>query len=147
MRHACLNILLLSLLGIVIIFSQPTLASAALITDVRFWSAPANTRVVLDLTEPVQYESFSQENPPRCNLEIKEAILFTKKREVIVNDPFLSKITLAVLGGGKVKVVLHQKKPLQANILTLKPYIEKPPRLVIDLLDLTQEKKVEDERK
>jgi N-acetylmuramoyl-L-alanine amidase len=147
MRHARLNILLLSLLGIVIIFSQPTLASAALITDVRFWSAPDNTRVVLDLTEPVQYESFSQENPPRCNLEIKEAILFTKKREVIVNDPFLSKITLAVVGGGKVKVVLHQKKPLQANILTLKPYIDKPHRLVIDLIDVTQEKKEEEERK
>jgi N-acetylmuramoyl-L-alanine amidase len=147
MRHACSKILLLSFLGILIIFSQHTLAFAALITDVRFWSAPDNTRVVLDLTEPVRYESFSQKNPPQCNLEIKDAILFTKKREVIVNDSFLSKITLAVLGKGEVKVVLHQKKPLQANILTLKPYLDKPHRLVIDLIDLTQEKKEEEERK
>jgi N-acetylmuramoyl-L-alanine amidase len=147
MRQPCIKILLLSLLGILIIFSQHRLASAALITDVRFWSAPDNTRVVLDLTEPVQYESFSQESPPQCNLEFKDAILFTKKREVIVNDPFLSKITLAVLGDGKVKVVLHQKKPLRANILTLKPYLDKPHRLVIDLIDITQEKKEEEERK
>lgn len=145
--HACSKILLLSFLAIPIVLSQPASVSAALITDVRFWSAPDNTRVVLDLTEPVQYESFSQENPPRCNLEIKDAILFTKKREVIVNDAFLSKITLVPLGKGKVKVVLHQKKPLKANILTLKPYLDKPHRLVIDLIDVTQEKKEEEERK
>jgi N-acetylmuramoyl-L-alanine amidase len=147
MRHACLKILLLSLLGFLINLSQHTPASAALITDVRFWSAPDNTRVVLDLTEPVQYESSSQENPPQCNLEIKDAILFTKKREVLVNDAFLSRITLAVLGKEEVKIVLHQKKALQANILTLKPYLDKPHRLVIDLIDVTQEKKEEEERK
>jgi len=146
MTHACLKILLLSLLGILIIFSQPTSASAALITDVRFWSAPDNTRVVLDLTEPVQYESFSQENPPQCNLEIKDVILFTKKRQLKVNDSFLSKISLTPLGKQRVKLTLHQKRPLQPNILTLKPYQDKPYRLVIDLIDPTQEKKEQEER-
>jgi N-acetylmuramoyl-L-alanine amidase len=146
MRQACIKILPLSLLVILIVFSQHTLVSAALITDVRFWSAPDHTRVVLDLTESVQYESSSQENPPQCHLEIKDAVLFIKKREVKVDDPFLSKISLVVLGEAKVKLVLHQKKPLQANVLTLKPYLDKPHRLVIDLIDVTQEKKEYEER-
>jgi N-acetylmuramoyl-L-alanine amidase len=146
MRRSCVKILLLSLFGIPIFFSQYTLVSAALITDVRFWSAPDHTRVVLDLTEPVQYESFSQENPPQCHLEIKEAILFTKKREMKVDDSFLTKVNLSVPGEGKVKLILHQKKPLQANILTLKPYLDKPHRLVIDLIDMVEEKKEQEER-
>jgi N-acetylmuramoyl-L-alanine amidase len=146
MGKTCLKIILLSLIGIFITLSQHTPVSAALITDVRFWSAPDHSRVVLDLTEPIQYESSSQESPPQYHLEVKGVILFTKKREVKVNDLFISKITLTDLGGDKVRLILHQKKPLQANILILKPYLDKPHRLVIDLVDVAQEKKEQEER-
>ncbi len=134
------------LVGIFSILSASPSSFAALITDVRSWSAPDQVRVVLDLTEPVQYESFSQEAPPQCHVEIKGAILFTKKREVEVNDLFLSKISLTDLGGGKVKLVIHQKRPLQANVLVLKPYLDKPHRLVIDLVDVVKEKREQQER-
>lgn len=146
MRQACVKILLLSLLGILVDFSQSALVSAALITDVRIWSAPDHTRVVLDLTEPIQYESSSQVNPAQLHLEMKETILLTKKRELKVNDSFLSKISLTPLGEKKVQLILHQKRPLQASILTLKPYQDKPHRLVIDLIDPAQEKKEQEER-
>jgi N-acetylmuramoyl-L-alanine amidase len=146
MRTILLKTTVLFLIGIFIILSQQLSASAAMITDVRFWSATDHTRVVLDLTEPIQYESFSQEKPPQFHLEMKGVILFTKKTEVKVDDPFLSRITLAVLGEEKVKLILHQKKPLQANILTLKPYLDKPHRLVIDLIDVAEEKKEQEER-
>jgi N-acetylmuramoyl-L-alanine amidase len=146
MRQACVKILLLSLLGILIIFSKHTLACAALITDVRFWSAPDHTRVVLDLTEPIQYESSSQVNPGQLHLEMKETILLTRKRELGVNDSFLSKISLTPLGEKKVRLILHQKRALQASILALKPYQDKPHRLVIDLIDPAQEKKEQEER-
>jgi len=146
MRQACVKILLLSLLGILVDFSQSTLVSAALITDVRIWSAPDHTRVVLDLTEPIQYESSSQVNPAQLHLEMKETILLTKKRELKVNDSFLFKISLTPLGEKKVQLILHQKRPLQASILTLKPYQDKPHRLVIDLIDPAQEKKEQEER-
>ena len=147
MRHSCAKILFFSLTGILIAFSQPPSASAALITDVRFWSAPDHTRVVLDLTEPVQYETSVQENPPRSTLEMKEAFVFTKKREIEINDSFISKINLTDLGLGRVKLILHQKRPLQAKITTLKPYLDKPHRLVIDLIDVAEEKKEQEERK
>ena len=147
MRQVCVKILLLSLLGILLFFSEHTLASAALITDVRFWSAPDHTRVVLDLTEPIQYESSSRVTPLQLHLEMKETMLLTRKRELGVNDSFLSKISLTPLEGKKVKLILHQKRALQASILTLKPYQDKPHRLVIDLIDLAQEKKEQEERR
>ena len=146
MGTAWLKILFLFLIGISIIFSNSPPVSAALITDIRFWSAPDHARVVLDLTEPVQYEGSSFEKPPQFHLELKGVTLFTKKREMDVNDPYLSKIILSGLGKDKVKLILHQKKSLNVNIFPLKPYLDKPHRLVIDLVDLAQEKKEVEER-
>jgi N-acetylmuramoyl-L-alanine amidase len=146
MRNRFPNVILLLLIGIFVVLSQSTPASAALITDVRFWSAPDHTRVVLDLTEPVQYESSSQANPARLHLEMKETVLLTRKRELEVNDSFLSKMSLTPLEGKKVRLTFHQKRGLQASVLALKPYQDKPHRLVIDLIDPVQEKKEQEER-
>jgi N-acetylmuramoyl-L-alanine amidase len=146
MENAFLNMIFLCFTGISIILSPSVPVFAAMITDLRFWSAPDHTRVVLDLTEPIQYESSFQEKPPQLHLELKRASLTTRKREVDVNDPFLTKISLIDLGKGKVKLVLHQKKSLNANIFPLKPYLDKPHRLVIDLVDLALEKKEQEER-
>jgi N-acetylmuramoyl-L-alanine amidase len=146
MRNTFPKVPPLFLIGILVVLFQSALASAALITDVRIWSAPDHTRVVLDLTEPIHYESASQVNPAQFHLEMKETILLTRKRELGVNDSFLSKISLAPLGEKKVRLILHQKRALQASILALKPYQDKPHRLVIDLIDPAQEKKEQEER-
>ena len=146
MRNTFLKVPLFFLIGIFVVLFQSALASAALITDVRFWSAPDHTRVVLDLTEPIQYQTSSQANPAQLHLEMKETILLTRKRELGVNDSFLSKISLTPLGEKKVRLILHQKRALQASILALKPYQDKPHRLVIDLIDPAQEKKEQEER-
>jgi N-acetylmuramoyl-L-alanine amidase len=146
MRNTSIKVVPLFLIGIFVVLSQSTLASAALITDVRFWSAPDHTRVVLDLTEPVQYESSSQVNPAQLHLEMKDTILLSRKRELVVNDSFLSKISLTPLEEKKVRLILHQKRALQADILVLKPYQDKPHRLVINLIDPVQEKKEQEER-
>src|SRR4030042_2700274 len=127
-----LKIISLSFLGICVSLLQPFPVLAATITDVRLWSAPDHTRIVIDLTEPVQYESSSQENPPQFHLELKGVSLQTLKREMEVIDTFLTKISLAELGKDKVKLILHQKKLLKARVFTLKPYQDKPHRLVID---------------
>jgi N-acetylmuramoyl-L-alanine amidase len=140
------KIILLSFFAVSILFLWSSLARAALITDVRSWSAPDHTRVVIDLTETVQYESASQESPPQFQLDLKGVYFYTPKRELEVKDPFLSKITLTDLGDGRVRMILHQKKPLHANVFILKPYEEKTHRLVIDLVDVAQEKKEIEER-
>ena len=146
MRTACIKNFFLSFIGICTLFSYCTPVLAALITDIRFWSAPDHTRVVLDLTEAVEYQGSSLEKPPQYHLELKGANLFTKKRKVEVNDPYLSKIILSGLGKKKVKLIFHQKKSLNVSIFPLKPYLHKPHRLVIDLLDPAEQKKEEEER-
>ncbi|MBM4277928.1 MAG: AMIN domain-containing protein [Deltaproteobacteria bacterium] len=134
------------LISIFLILHFPLSVFGAAITDIRFWSAPDHTRVVLDLTEPVQYESSSQENPPQCRVELTGITSLPKKKELKFKDKYLQKISLTDLGKGKARLVLHQKTPLQANIFTLKPDLGKPHRLVIDLIDVGQEKKDQEER-
>jgi N-acetylmuramoyl-L-alanine amidase len=146
MRTAYYKIFFLLFIGISIVILNSTPVSACLITDIRFWSAPDHTRVVLDLTGPVQYEESPKEVSLQYQLELKDSILFTKKREVEVNDPFLSKIILSDLEKDKVKLIFQQKKSLNVAIFPLKPYLDKPHRLVIEFIDLVQEKKEEEER-
>jgi N-acetylmuramoyl-L-alanine amidase len=131
----------------ILLLSQPVAAQAAAITDVRFWSAPDHTRVVFDLTDAVQYESSTSGNPPQLSIEIKGASLQSRKKEVRVNDPFLQRVVLTGTGKDRVKLILYQKKPLEVNIFALKPDLDKPHRLVIDLVDAAMERKEQEDRK
>ena len=144
MKPSPLKITLLIFVGISIL--TPLVSGAASqITDIRFWSAPDHTRVVVDLTEPIQYEGSSQDNPPLLNMELKGS-LKTPRREVIVNDLFLIKIILTEHKNDRITIVFHEKRPLSATLFLLKPYQDKPHRLVIDLIDIAIEKKEQEER-
>ena len=74
------KISLLVSLGIFFILLCPIPAMTAAITDIRFWSAPDHTRVVLDLTESIQYESSSRESPSQFHLELNDVTLQTRKQ-------------------------------------------------------------------
>jgi N-acetylmuramoyl-L-alanine amidase len=139
-----LRLIPLFIVGTVILYPSGP-AGASRITDIRFWSAPDHTRIVLDLTEPISYETLPQENPLLLNLVLR-GTLQTSRREVVVNDPFVSKVTLTGEGRDKVKITFSQKKPLTASIFLLKPYQDKPHRLVIDLVDIALEKREQEER-
>jgi N-acetylmuramoyl-L-alanine amidase len=140
-RHPQITVLIF--IGLLIL-TPVVSGGASQITDIRFWSAPDHTRVVVDLTEPIQYESSSQDNPPVLNMDLKGS-LKTQRREIIINDLFLIKIILTEQKE-RVKIVFHEKKPLHANAFLLKPYQDKPHRLVIDLVDIALEKKEQEER-
>jgi len=54
-------------------------ASPARIDDVRLWSGPEGTRLVLDLSAPVRHEVFTLENPDRIVIDLHNARLATHK--------------------------------------------------------------------
>jgi N-acetylmuramoyl-L-alanine amidase len=69
-------------------FTRNLMASAALLTglvaaaatptrvnDVRLWSGPEGTRLVLDLSAPTKYEVFAVENPDRIVIDLENAEL------------------------------------------------------------------------
>jgi N-acetylmuramoyl-L-alanine amidase len=54
-------------------------ASPARIDDVRLWSGPEGTRLVLDLSAPVRHEVFTLENPDRIVIDLSNARLAMHK--------------------------------------------------------------------
>jgi len=69
----------LFLIGVLAILFNPIAVSAALLTDVRLWSAPDHTRVVLDLTVPIQYESSVQDKTSHYCLSLSSATAVADK--------------------------------------------------------------------
>jgi N-acetylmuramoyl-L-alanine amidase len=55
------------------------LAAPARVTDVRLWSGPEGTRLVLDLSAPVRHEVFTLENPDRIVVDLDNADLDLRK--------------------------------------------------------------------
>ena len=53
----------------------PAWASPARVTDVRLWSGPEGTRLVIELSAPVEYDVFSLDNPDRVVVDLANTTL------------------------------------------------------------------------
>jgi len=69
----------LAMVGLLGAFSG-ALAASTRVTDVRLWSGPEGTRLVLDLSAPARYEVFAVENPDRIVIDLQDADLVSAKR-------------------------------------------------------------------
>src|SRR4030042_3530971 len=65
-RFACLALLLAWL---------PAWAGPARVTDVRLWSGPEGTRLVIELSAPVDYDVFALDNPDRIVVDLANTTL------------------------------------------------------------------------
>ena len=54
-------------------------ATPTYVTDVRLWSGPEGTRLVLDLSAPAQHDVFAVENPDRIVIDLENAELDSRK--------------------------------------------------------------------
>ncbi len=43
------------------------------VTDIRYWSAPDHTRIVIDSDQPVSYKTLELKKPLRLVVNVKEA--------------------------------------------------------------------------
>jgi N-acetylmuramoyl-L-alanine amidase len=68
----------LALIGLLGAFTS-AVAAPTRVTDVRLWSGPEGTRLVLDLSAPARYEVFTVENPDRIVIDLENADLATTK--------------------------------------------------------------------
>jgi N-acetylmuramoyl-L-alanine amidase len=136
---------LFSLGAFLIILSIAAEALAACkLLDIRHWSAPDHTRVVIDLDRPPSYEVPTQTDPLILPLYLRGVVL-KGKQEMSVNDRVIRKMRVEPRGTAGAEVALVLVKPARWNVFVLKPYLDKPDRLVIDVSrpDLEEKEKVE----
>lgn len=134
-----LGLLLLSLL------QASFLQAKAQIEGVRLWRAPDHTRVVFDLSGPLEHKLFSLENPHRLVLDMESA-----GNQFALADIDLSKTPIRRIRSGArdkhdLRVVLDLNEAVKPRSFLLKSHGDKPDRLVLDLFDknLRTEKKLE----
>lgn len=104
----------------------------AVVEGVRIWAAPDNTRVVLDISHPVEHTLFTLSNPARVVIDLHPG-----HREDAIGLPagqgYVEQIRSAPRLNGDLRVVLDLTHVVQPRSFYAQPNATYGHRLVIDL--------------
>ena len=104
------------------------------VKSVRLWRAPDNTRLVFDLSGPVQHSVFTLSAPDRLVIDINGATLAAPLNVATSNTP-ISSVRSAQRTPTDLRVVVDLKKSVTPKSFTLAPNAQYGNRLVVDLYD------------
>ena len=103
--------------------------------NVRIWAAPDNTRVVFDVSGPVEHKLELLSKPDRLVVDIKNAKISQAFGQPVSADKYLNKVRSAERGKSDLRVVFDLKKNIEMRSFLLQPNRQYGHRLVIDLYD------------
>jgi N-acetylmuramoyl-L-alanine amidase len=104
------------------------------VKSMRLWRAPDNTRLVFDLSGPVEHSVFTLTAPDRLVIDINGATLDAPLKVSTANTPITS-VRTAQRTPTDLRVVVDLKKALTPKSFTLAPNQQYGNRLVVDLYD------------
>ncbi len=110
--------------------------SAAEVGSVRVWLAPDNTRLVLDLSGPVEHTLFPLDSPPRIVIDVPDSRMRADLSELKLEGSPLSRVRSGVRKGDDLRIVLELNRKVQPRSFALKPNDQYGHRLVIDLAEI-----------
>ena len=110
------------------------LAAVTQVKSVRLWRAPDNTRLVFDLSGPVQHSVFTLTAPDRLVIDINGATLGGPLNVATSNTP-INSMRSAQRTPTDLRVVIDLKKAVSPKSFTLAPNAQYGNRLVVDLYD------------
>ena len=108
--------------------------AATQVKSVRLWRAPDNTRLVFDLTGPVQHSVFTLSSPDRLVIDINGATA-SGPLTVAPGDSPITSVRSAQRTPNDLRVVVDLKKAVTPKSFTLAPNQQYGNRLVVDLFD------------
>ncbi len=123
------------LLAVFLLF--PLLCSAAPVSvhNLRLWQAPDNTRLVFDLSGPLEHRLSTLNDPERIVIELSNARLQDGLAALDVSHSYIAAVRAAEQPDGKLRITLELKRSVRPHSFVLKPYGQYGHRLVIDLND------------
>jgi len=104
------------------------------VKSMRLWRAPDNTRLVFDLSGPVQHSVFTLTAPDRLVIDINGATLAAPLTVSTSNTPITS-VRSAQRTPTDLRVVIDLNKSVTPKSFTLAPNAQYGNRLVVDLFD------------
>ena len=126
-----------SLLMTMLMVTAPLMAAD--VEGTRLWRAPDHTRLVLDLSAAVEYQTFSLGQPPRFVIDIEDT-KYRRKLKMqlnaldLTNSP-IAKIRSAKRNQSDLRIVLELTRLVSAKVFTLPANQQVGERLVVDLYD------------
>lgn len=113
--------------------SLSAVAGGVQVEGVRMWPAPDHTRLVLDLSEPVDHRLFSLEGPERVVIDLKNSRFSGSLPAFSFDEGLIKNIRYAHREDDQLRFVLDLKSKVRPKSFVLKPQREYGHRLVIDL--------------
>ena len=123
----------LILLHFLVYLSSSVLAEAVTIDNVRVWAAPDSTRVVFDISDPVEHKLSMLTEPYRTVIDLKNSSMNKNSTQPDTKDKYLQGIRSATRNENNLRIVLDLKKFVQYKSFQLKPNKHYGHRLVVDL--------------
>lgn len=121
---------------LLVFISLPLPAEVVTVQNLRQWQAPDHTRLVFDLSGPLEYHLAALADPARLVLDLDGARLGGALPTLDGNGPLLAGVRTAGRGEEGLRIVLDLKTEVRPRAFVLKPYGDYGHRLVVDLLDL-----------
>jgi N-acetylmuramoyl-L-alanine amidase len=125
---------LVAVVGLLLTALAVDAVAASEVRSVRLWRAPDNTRLVFDLSGPVQHSVFTLTAPDRLVIDINGATLGGSLNVSTANTP-ITAMRSAQRTPTDLRVVIDLKKAVTPKSFTLAPNAQYGNRLVVDLFD------------
>jgi len=110
-------------------------AGALQVQGARLWAAPDSTRVVFDVTGPVEHRLFTLKNPDRLVIDLSNAGIDSKVREAQTRGGIVKSLRSGPRNKKDLRLVLDLKGAVKPKSFVLKPNEQYGHRLVIDLFE------------
>lgn len=125
-------------LALLLVTAQALTAQAAQVRDVRLWRAPDHTRLVLDLSAPVEHRLLILDNPRRVVLDLTDATLAAAYDDLPLDNTPIRAVRSGVRNGTDLRLVLDLRAAVAPKSFALRATDQASDRLVIDLFDQDQ---------
>ena len=110
-------------------------ASAVTVDSIRLWRAPDHTRLVFDLSGPVEHKLFMLKSPDRLVLDIESSSFEGSLSDLELAKTSIKNIRTAQRNKSDLRVVLDLSSGVKPRSFVLKKQLGKNDRLVVDLYD------------
>ena len=122
-------------IGVMLAALAADVLAATEIRSVRLWRAPDNTRLVFDLSGPVQHSVFTLAAPNRIVIDVNGALLSTKLEQLSLSNTPITGIRSAQRSPTDLRLVLDLSATVTPKSFSLAPNQQYGHRLVVDLFD------------
>lgn len=126
---------LFSGVGIVLAVLAADVLAATEVRSVRLWRAPDNTRLVFDLSGPVQHSVFTLAAPNRIVIDINGAQMVGRLDQLSLGNTPITAVRSAQRSPTDLRLVLDLSATVAPKSFSLAPNQQYGHRLVVDLFD------------